>query len=461
MGSFPSAFRNDFKDAYLTTAGEAVRRWLWFAAGSTIPLTAVVFILVSTGIKPATVPELDSLSQAAEPAVFSSTPLSRNAGSEQATANSAVSGDLVHMLVGQGDSLEQMFRRHGLSLRDLGEMVQLPDASYYLRMLNPGNEIVVAQHTGRIYSLEREIDDFRALRIVRGSDDRFNANIVQRPVETRSVGAHGVIHRSLFAAAHDAGIADQITMKMAEIFQWDIDFLQDVRAGDEFTVVYEELWREGEKFRDGEILAAEFINKGNSFRAARFADDNGAFDYYTPEGRSVRKAFIRAPVDFTRISSTFDLRRRHPILNTIRAHRGVDYAAPSGTPVRAAGDGSVSFRGARSGYGNTLVLEHGGKITTLYAHLSRFADVRVGSRVKQGQTIGYVGTSGLATGPHLHYEYRVNGVHRNPQTAALTTPTEPVYLAEADLNEFQTTVAGLWQQLDLLRPTELRANATY
>ena len=459
MGSFPSGFRHGNSDAPLTAAAGPVPRWPWLAVCCSTPLVAVAIVLVGAGGETAAVPETGSLSHAADSAAFASIPRNGYAVAEPGITEHGISGDRVRMIVGQGDSLGRMFRRHDLSLRDLDAMAELPDAGYYLRMLNPGNEIVITHETGRVQSLEREIDDFTALRIVRNSDS-FSANLIDRPVETRATGAHGVIERSLFAAAQDAGIADPLIMKMAEIFQWDIDFLKDVRAGDEFTVIYEEFWRDGEKLKDGEILAAEYINRGASYRAARFADENGAVDYYTPEGRSVRKAFIRAPVDFTRISSTFDLGRRHPILNTIRAHRGVDYAAPSGTPVRAAGDGTVSFRGARNGFGNTVTVEHGGKITTLYAHLSRFADISVGSRVKQGQTIGYVGMTGLATGPHLHYEYQVDGVHRDPETAPMTS-SEPVYLADDDLGAFQTAVASLWAQLDLHRPTLFRATTTY
>lgn len=457
MGSFPSGIRHDYKDAPPAAAAKRVPRWPWFAAGMTTSLiVAAVLILVSTGSETAAVPEIDDLSQAAEPVVFANPP---QTGFEPGISDRELSGDEIRMIVGRGDSLGQMFRRHDLSLGDLDEMTELPDAAYHLRMLNPGNEIVVAHQEGRVQSLEREIDDFKALRIVRTSDS-FSAVLIERPVENRVVGAHGVIERSLFEAAQDAGIADAVIMKMAEIFQWDIDFLKDVRAGDEFTVIYEEIWREGEKLKDGVILAAEFINRDTPYRAARHTDADGGVDYFTPEGRSVRKAFIRAPVDFTRISSTFDLGRRHPVLNTIRAHRGVDYAAPTGTPVRAAGDGTVSFRGTRNGFGNTVVIEHGGRITTLYAHLSRFGDIRVGSRVQQGQTIGYVGMTGLATGPHLHYEYQVNGVHRDPQTAVLAS-AEPVYLQDADLVAFQTSAAALWLQLDRHRPTRLRATATY
>ncbi len=184
-------------------------------------------------------------------------------------------------------------------------------------------------------------------------------------------------------------------------------------------------------------------------------DGDGDADYYTPEGRSVRKAFIRAPVEFTRISSSFNPNRRHPVLNTIRAHRGVDYAAPTGTPVMAAGDGRVEFRGVNGGYGNAVVLRHGGNISTLYGHLSRFGGYRNGSRVGQGDIIGYVGQSGLATGPHLHYEYRVNGVHQNPRTVSLP-PADPVPAQYHQ--DFVAQSAKLWRQLDLYQQTRLASS---
>jgi murein DD-endopeptidase MepM/ murein hydrolase activator NlpD len=250
----------------------------------------------------------------------------------------------------------------------------------------------------------------------------------------------------LFEAGSQAGISDKLTMDLAGIFEWDIDFIQDVREGDEFTVLYEEVWRDGVKLRNGDIIAAEFVNQGKSYRAARYRDANGRSNYYTPDGHSLRKAFIRAPLNFTRISSNFDPSRRHPILNTIRAHQGVDYAAPVGTPIRAAGDGKVIFRGVQGGYGNVIILQHGGNITTLYGHMSRFANKRVGARVAQGEVIGFVGQSGLATGPHLHYEYRINGVHRNPRTVSLP-PADPV---PAEFQEdFKATTATLWRQLEL------------
>jgi murein DD-endopeptidase MepM/ murein hydrolase activator NlpD len=387
-------------------------------------------------IEPITTPSTASLE--APPAATVETPAP--ATSEQSA--------ILDLLVKRGDTLELLFRRNGLSLTDLAAMVALPDASAALRVLKPGDRLEISHRDGQVLSLRREIDDVKLLSIAR-AESGFAASTIEREVDIRTVGADGVIDSSLFEAGSAAGISDRTTMEMAGIFEWDIDFYQDVREGDRFTVIYEELWRDGVKLRDGEIVAAEFVNQGESYRAARFRDSNGRAGYYTPEGRSVRKPFIRAPLNFTRISSNFNPSRRHPVLNSIRAHRGVDYAAPSGTPIRAAGDGKVLFRGVQGGYGNTIVLQHGGNITTLYGHLSRFGSARVGGRVSQGDIIGYVGQSGLATGPHLHYEYRVNGVHRNPRTVSLP-PADPV--SPERQNEFRAATEALWRQLDDYAP---------
>lgn len=207
-------------------------------------------------------------------------------------------------------------------------------------------------------------------------------------------------------------------MALADLFGWDIDFVLDLREGDSFKLTYERITREGEYIGDGDILAARFVNQGNVFEAVRFVGPDGKARYFTPEGLSLRKAFLKAPLEFSRVSSVFNPSRRHPILNRVRAHRGVDYAAPSGTPVRAAGSGRVLFRGVRGGYGNVVEISHAGQIVTRYGHLSRFAGgLGNGDRVDQGQVIGYVGMTGLASGPHLHFEFLVRGVHRNPQTA--------------------------------------------
>jgi murein DD-endopeptidase MepM/ murein hydrolase activator NlpD len=497
---YTGGIRHDYKDISIASPARLRRRWSWFIVGLSVPLLGVSLLLVSEANQPTTSPDRsDSRSvptaarstepaEAAReaPAVIADGPIelplalpphpstvAETGASPTAAAigpTAAAIGPtaaaidptaaaidpaaaMLDLIVQKGDTLDRLFRRNGLSLSDLAAMVGLPEAAPDLKRLRPGDRIEIAHKQGAVLSLSREIDETRLLSIER-RETGFEATTLSRDVEIRTNGTHGVIERSLFEAGSGAGISDAITMEMAGIFQWDIDFIQDVRLGDQFTVVYEELWRDGNKLRNGAIVAAEFVNQGKTYRAARYTGADGRSDYFTPQGRSVRKAFIRAPVDFTRISSNFNPNRRHPVLNTIRAHRGVDYAAPSGTPIRAAGDGKVTFRGAQGGYGNTVILQHGGNITTLYGHLSKFAKPRVGSRVKQGEIIGYVGKSGLATGPHLHYEYRIRGVHRNPRTVPLP-PADPV--APEYRRDFEATTAALWRQLDLFHLTRLAA----
>jgi murein DD-endopeptidase MepM/ murein hydrolase activator NlpD len=451
---YSGSIRHDYKDSPNEASETPKRHWSWFLFGLSLPLLVVTLFLVTESDESEVVPVLD-IPKTTESPVPLSLPQTTSATIDSDLENSDPPDESIQLSVGPGESLELLFRRHDLSLADLSVISRLSGAATHLRILLPGDEINITHQEGRVTSLMREIDEASVLSIVR-EPAGFKVEIIELHVESRLVGAHGVIERSLFEASQDVGISDNVTMNMAGIFQWDIDFIQDVRIGDEFTVMYEELWREGVKLKDGEIVAAEFINQGTSFRAARYINDNGVSGYFTPEGRSVRKAFIRAPVDFTRISSNFNPNRRHPMLNTIRAHRGVDYAAPTGTPIKAASDGRVTFRSVRNGYGNAIILQHGGNITTLYAHMSRFAQPRIGTRVRQGQTIGFVGMSGLATGPHLHYEYRVNGVHRNPRTVTLP-PADPV---PTDYREsFQMTVAPLWRQLDAYRRTKFPLNS--
>jgi len=272
-------------------------------------------------------------------------------------------------------------------------------------------------------------------------------------VELRQAYAAGTIEDSLFQSAQRAGLSDNLTMELAAIFGWDIDFALDIREGDHFAVVYEDKYLNGNKIGTGDIIAAEFTNRGTTYRAIRYTDASGHTDYYSPDGHSLRRAFLRTPVKFTRISSRFSLHRMHPILNRIRAHKGVDYAAPIGTPIRAAGDGKIIFRGRKGGYGRVIIIRHGSHYSTLYGHMSAFnSKVRLGSHVRQGQVIGYVGMSGLATGPHLHYEFRVNGVHRNPLTVKLPQ-AKPIEARYRD--DFLRHAAPLVAQLELVKRTLL------
>jgi len=244
--------------------------------------------------------------------------------------------------------------------------------------------------------------------------------------------ASATINSSLFAAAKKAGISGNTAMKLAKIFGWDIDFALDIQKGDSFSVVYQTLHYDGKKIKDGDILVAEFTNNGKVYQAIRYTDPEGNSGYYNPQGENMHKPFLRTPVDFTRISSYFG-RRNHPVLNKIRNHEGVDYAAPRGTIVKSAGDGEILFQGTLRGYGKTVIVEHGAGYRTLYAHLQGYRKKqRIGSSVKQGQAIGYVGSSGLATGPHLHYEFLVNGERHDPLAINLPTakPINKKYLAD-------------------------------
>jgi murein DD-endopeptidase MepM/ murein hydrolase activator NlpD len=280
----------------------------------------------------------------------------------------------------------------------------------------------------------------------------FIAETITHPLEIRTKHATGIIAYSLYHATQKAELSYLLFDEFADLFAWDIDFTQDVHKGDRFTVIYEEYYRDGERIENKDqkypIVAAEFINQGKSYRAIRYMDPNGETGYFTPEGNSLRKAFVRNPIKFTRISSYFSSSRKHPILNKIRAHKGVDYSAKTGTPIRATGDGKVVFRGVKGGYGNTVILQHGQRYSTLYAHMSRFdAKAQVGRKVRQNDIIGYVGQSGLATGPHLHYEFRVDGVHRNPLTIRHAS-VAPV--AAELMPEFTTYAKPLLAQLDII-----------
>ncbi len=351
----------------------------------------------------------------------------------------------VEVIVGRNDTLDRIFRRMALDTGDLETIRNLPGIRQSIDFLKPGESIKVTHSAGEIKELTRKVSETATLKVVR-NEAGFAAQMIPIATEVRIRTATATIDSSLFQAAEAAQIADGTTLRLANIFAWDIDFVMDLREGDHFTAVYEEIYQNGQKLRDGEILAAEFVNDGRVLRAVRFVGENGQAGYYTPAGRPMRKAFLRTPVEFTRVSSAFNPHRLHPLLNLIRGHMGTDYAAPTGTPVHAAGDGRVSFAGRRGGYGNAVMLTHSNSVSTLYGHLSRFAPhLREGARVQQGEIIGYVGMTGLATGPHLHYEYLVNGQHKNPQTVQL--PAAEVLQAES-LKRFGAQSAPLLGMLE-------------
>lgn len=356
----------------------------------------------------------------------------------------------LELKVKSGDTIGGLFARHGLGDSVWREIMRLGGDTGSLAQIRAGESLQVRQDpSGQLLELRRQIDESRSLHVTRQAGV-LQARTVTASIERRNTYRVGVINEStgsLFLAGQEAGMSDRVIMQLFDVFRWDIDFAQDIQPGDRFSVVYEEVYRNGEKLRDGEILAAEFVNRGKPMRAVAYADATGRIDYYTPKGDPMHKAFIRTPVAFSRISSRFGF-RRHPVLNRIRSHKGVDYAAPTGTPVKATGDGKIIHRGRRGGYGNTVMIQHANGIVTLYGHLSKFAKGQSqGSRVKQGQLIGYVGSTGLATGPHLHYEFHVNGVHQNPLSVRLpnAAPLDPSRLAD-----FRRKAAPLVAQLEAL-----------
>ncbi|MGK0444665.1 MAG: murein DD-endopeptidase MepM/ murein hydrolase activator NlpD [Bermanella sp.] len=325
-----------------------------------------------------------------------------------------------------GDTLAQLFVNEGLSSQLLYQLTQTEHGAS-LNQLHPGDKVGFNLDDRSLQSFRLEKSLFESYVFTRNETGFSSQHILLEPdvVETF---AQGTIDSSLFEAGISSGMSNNIIMQLATIFGWDVDFALDIRQGDNFSLIYQEKYLDGKKVGDGDILVARFENQGKAYTAVRFDDAKGYSQYFTPTGLSMRKAFLRSPVDFTRISSKFDLKRKHPILHRIRAHKGVDYAARRGTPIRAAGDGKVIFAGRKGGYGKVLILQHGTSYTTLYAHLQSFGrGVRVGKRVKQGQTVAYVGSSGLASGPHLHYEFRVNGVHRDPLRVRLphAKPIDP------------------------------------
>ncbi len=361
--------------------------------------------------------------------------------------------------VKSGDNLSVIFDRHALNRGDLHRILELKDAAEHLRRLRPGQEIRIRKSPeGRLLELKLEISAAEELAIAglkeeEQADLAYSAEILQRELQAKLVTASGRIRSSLYRDGAEAGLNDKLLRQMVAIFAWDIDFALDLQPGDYFNVVYEELYYQDKKVQTGNIQAVEFINSGTVFRAVRYAPEGMEARYYTPAGEGMETAFIRTPVKIGYVTSEFNLKRRHPILNKVRAHRGVDYGAPVGTPIFATGDGKVEHVGWKGGYGKSIILQHGDKYSTLYGHLSRYEKgVKVGKRVRQGELIGYVGQTGLATGPHLHYEFRVDGEHKNPLTVELP---RSIGVSPEEKAEFMAASRPLLAQLDKLSEANL------
>lgn len=323
-------------------------------------------------------------------------------------------------VVRPGDNLSRIFTSLQIPARELKLLEQTKPHGQRLHDIYPGHTFTFTVNgNNEIIKLNYAPSPLVTLAFERAGDG-FISRDVQREPEVQTAYKHASIDSSLFVASQRAGLDDSLTMRLAQIFQWDIDFVLDIRKGDEFYVLFEERYLDDNFIGYGDILAAEFVNQKQSYRAVLYLDNDGRSGYFNPDGKNMRKAFLRAPVEFSRISSNFNLRRKHPLYNRTMPHRGIDYAAPTGTPILAAGDGRIQTASKSNANGNYIVLQHGEQFVTKYLHLSRFArGVRSGSRVEQGQVIGYVGSTGAATGPHLHYEFLVNGVHMNPRTVKL------------------------------------------
>ncbi|CAG0942415.1 murein DD-endopeptidase [Gammaproteobacteria bacterium] len=443
----PSAFLRGAAAHAISSNGRS-RRLPWFATGLGLPLLSMGFLLPDAGYQNALRLDL-ALTEVKPvftlPLLFNSSDLVK--AGEFGNPDIAADGNrAVTVKVRRGDTLDRIFRRENLDPAQLAAVMAQGPAREGLRVLRPGDELHVRHDGATLLEISRKLDTFHTLNVIRAGDG-FEGRVTALEYQTRTARATGDIRSSLFEAAARAGVSDSTIMKLAAIFASQIDFVLDLREGDHFAVVYEEMWHDGDKLDEGEVLAAEFVSQGKTHRAVRYQAADGRVSYYTPDGRSLRKAFVRAPLAFTRVSSDFNPRRMHPILNKMRGHTGVDYAAPAGTPVRAPGDGRVSFAGRKGGYGNAIILEHGNGVTTLYGHLSRFAQATaVGRRVHQGDVIGFVGATGLATGPHLHYEYRVNGKYMNPRTVKL--PEGSTAIDARERPRFAQAVAPLIERLD-------------
>jgi murein DD-endopeptidase MepM/ murein hydrolase activator NlpD len=356
------------------------------------------------------------------------------------------SHDLEHT-VKAGENLSTIFSDLNLSREDLHKIVHCNATGKQFAAVEPGQDVVATINAdGELEQLTYAKNPFETLVATR-NDTGFDVKLLSKKVDHQISSAKATIHSSLFEDGLKVGLSEKIILKLADIFAWDIDFALNLRDGDQFTIVYEKLYVDGREFDTGDILSVEFVNQGKTHTAVRFTDNQGHTGYYAPNGDGLRKAFLQTPMDFAKISSHFNLHRRHPILNTIRAHKGVDYSASIGTPVKTTGDGKIVFRSNKNGYGNVVEVQHGQKYSTLYAHLSGFkSGQKVGSQVKQGDVIGYVGKTGLATGPHLHYEFRINGEHVNPLSAKLprSMPLDSALMAKFKL-QTQPLLARLEQ----------------
>ena len=432
---------NKYKILAHKPASEPRSLWRhWPVVVAILPFFGVV---AAFGIAPDTVPEPIELQHVVEDIALPAAPAAsleeiRYWREERIQRGDTVASVLARLNVNDADALAYL-----LQAKDVRSLYQLI----------PGRSIrVVTTDNGGLASLSYVNTDGRRLHVTRG-ETGFSSSEELPQTEQWVMQSSGEIETSLFAATDTSGIPEIVALQLAEIFSSDIDFQRDLRRGDRFSVVYEALAADGEFVGFGRVLSAEFVNQGHTFRAVFFRDDQGRNGYYTPDGRNMRKAFLRSPIEFSRVTSGFSSSRFHPVLKTWRAHKGIDYGAPTGTRVRVTSDGYIAFVGRKGGYGNVVTVRHRNGFVTLYAHLSGFSQgLRQGKRLVQGEIVGFVGTTGLATGPHLHYEFHVNGMHQNPMRLAMP-PGPPITAQLRPI--FDETSRSLFARLDMLRNTDL------
>jgi murein DD-endopeptidase MepM/ murein hydrolase activator NlpD len=431
------------KGVRLTARGRRVSpRWL--ATAAAVPLLGVV---AAFGIAPST---------STDPVVLRRVLQDVSLSIPQQAESEAPTQYFREERIQRGDTLGSLLARLQVDDEQAANYLRSARHLRALHQLIPGRSVrAVTTDEGELISLRYLNGDGNELVVQRRGEDFF-AREQPLVTEQRLLMSSGEVHTSLFAATDAAGLSDGIAVQLTEIFSSEIDFHRDLRPGDHFAVVFEAFYSNGEFVRTGRIVAAEFVNAGRAYRAIYFQDAAGRGGYYTPDGRNLRKSFLRSPLEFSRISSGFSLSRFHPILQRWRAHKGIDYAASTGTHVKAIADGYVQFAGHQGGYGKLIVLRHMSGYSTAYGHLSGFAKgLRVGQHVSQGDVIGYVGSTGLATGPHLHYEFRVNGVHQNP--LKLAVPQGPAITAQLKAS-FEERVGPLLSQLALIRGIDVAAS---
>lgn len=415
-------------------------RLRWLLALSTLPLFGVI---TAFGIAPQTIVEDIPVEQVVEELTLPTLASLELPADDQAPLWQSEE-------IRKDDTLSTLLDRLNIQNAEAVDFLrQSPTASALASKLRPGRPILAKTTSdGKLLELQYQYDTTAVLE-VKLENSGYVAKQAALAQEIRTELKSAEIRSSLFAATDAASIPDAIAMQLVQIFSSDIDFHLDLREGDHFTVIYESGYSNGEITNPGQVLAAEFVNQGKTYSALLYRDSSGRADYFTPEGKPLHKTFLRSPLEFSRISSGFTLARFHPVLKRWRAHKGVDYAAPIGTRIKATADGTVLFAGQQGGYGNVVMLQHAAGVTTVYGHLSRFAaGLRKGQRISQGDIIGHVGMTGLASGPHLHYEFRVHGQHRDPLKVALPNTAR---ISNINLASFKQQAAPLLGQLSLLR----------